>query len=140
MSATSRERGFAAITAIFIVVVLGGLGVAMLVFSSNQQRTAAFDIAATYALQSARAGIEFGTYQALRNGACAPSTSLAPAGTLSSYPVTVTCTSSPHTEGATLITVYEIAATACNRAACPAAADATYVQRQLRATVGTPSP
>lgn len=135
-----RPRGFAAITAIFIVVVLGAMGVAMLVFSSAQQRTAAFDIAGTYALQSARAGIEFGAYQALRNSSCAPSTSLTPAGTLSGYPVTVACASSSHTEGATTVTVYEITATACNRAACPAAPDATYVQRQLRATLGTPGP
>ena len=135
-----RSRGFAAITAIFIVVVRGALGVAMLVFSSAQQRTAAFDIAATYALQSARAGIEFGAYQALRNASCVPSTSFIPAGTLSAYPVTVGCVATTHTEGATTVTVYEITATACNRASCPAVPDATYVQRQLRATLGTPGP
>jgi MSHA biogenesis protein MshP len=135
MSAMFRRRGFAAITAIFIVAVLGTLGVAMLVFSGGQQRAAAFDISATYALQSARAGIEFGVYQALQSGACAGSTSLTPGGTLSKYPVTVTCASGIHNEGGPDITVYEIIATACNRATCPAAADATYVQRQLRATV-----
>lgn len=126
--------------AIFIVAVLSALGVAMLVFSASQQRTAAFSASGIYATQSARAGIEFGAYQALKNGLCPATTNLAPSGTLASYPVTVTCVSTAHTEGATAVTVYEIVATACNRPSCPAAADATYVQRQLRALVANPAP
>lgn len=138
--APAKPNGFAAITAIFIVVVLAGLGMAMLVFSGAQQRTAAFDIQGTYAFQSARAGVEFGVYQALRNGVCAASTSLTPGGTLASYPVQVGCASTVHTEVSTTVTIYEITATACNRPVCPGAPDATYVERQLRATVATPGP
>jgi hypothetical protein len=37
----------------------------------------------------------------------------------------------------TPINVYDITATACNRAACPGVADATYFERQLRITVGS---
>jgi MSHA biogenesis protein MshP len=139
-SGSRPGRGFAAIAAIFILVVLAVLGVTMVIFASGQQRTSAFDIQATYAFQSAKAGIEFGVYQALRSSACAASTNLTPSGTLAPYPVNVGCTSTTHTEVATVVTIYEITATACNRAACPGAVDAGYVERQLRATVATPAP
>ena len=53
------QRGFAAITAIFLVVVLAALGGFMLSFSNTQQLTAAQDIRGSRAYWAARSGIEW---------------------------------------------------------------------------------
>lgn len=54
------QRGFAAIAAIFLVVVLAALGGFMLTFSNTQQLTSAQDIQGTRAYWAARAGLEWG--------------------------------------------------------------------------------
>ena len=53
------QRGFAAITAIFLLVVLAALGGFMLSFSNTQQLTAAQDIKGSRAYWAARSGIEW---------------------------------------------------------------------------------
>lgn len=135
-SATSPS-GFAAITALFIVAVLAGLGAVLMTVFTAQVRSSAFDVLGTYAYQAARAGIEYGAYQALKNSTCA-STALTMSGTLAPFKVQVDCVSGgSQNEAGTTVDTYRITATACNRAACPGTADATYVERQLRITVGT---
>jgi MSHA biogenesis protein MshP len=145
-----RNAGFAAIAAIFILVVLAGLGVVMVTLSTTQQRSAAFDIQGVQAYQAARAGIEFGAYRTLTTGGlvaandCAPAIGAAPATPSTSFPlngytVNVSCSGTSHAEVVTVppINIYNITVTACNRAACPGVADATYVERELRVTVGS---
>ena len=132
-------RGFAAVVAIFILVALAVLGTALVTIFSGQQRSSAFDSLGIRAYQAARAGIEFGAYQALHNNACA-NTSFALPGTLAGFTVSVQCASTAHSELATSTTMYRITATACNRASCPANADATYVERELRVVVGSAAP
>lgn len=140
-STTCRERGFAAIAGIFILVALALLGVYLTGIFSGQQRTLAFDVLGAKALQSARAGVEIGMYEALRNASCPASTTVALGGALAGFSVRVQCQSTSHVEVAPPpIVVYQITATACNRAACPGTADASYVERELRATVGAPPP
>ena len=138
LTRSRRANGFAAVAAIFVLVVLGGLGVVLVTVFGSQQRSSAFDWLGTQAYQAARAGIEYGSYQALTSGICAANTPLVLPGSLASFRVTVTCAATVHTEGGATVTTYELASTACNRAACPSAApDATYVEREVRATVGT---
>ncbi len=134
------SRGFAAIVAIFILVVLAALGVVLVTISSAQHRESAFDSLGLQAYQSARAGIEFGLHQALRNASCAAATSFAMPGALSAFTVRVECASTAHTEVASTVNVYQITATACNRPVCPGTADATYVERQLRVVAGSTAP
>ena len=126
-----KARGFAAIVAVFILVVLGGFGAVLVTVFSGQQRSSAFDSLGIQVYQAARTGIEVGAYQATVGASCA-NTSFA----LGALTVNVQCTSTAHTEAAQTITIYEITSTACNGSACPASADGvTYVERQLRATV-----
>jgi MSHA biogenesis protein MshP len=133
-------RGFAAVAALFVLVVLAGLGVALVTLSSAQQRSSAFDALGSQAFQSARAGIEIGMYQALRNDACT-NTTVALGGALSAFSVQIECTITLHVEVAPPATrLFHITATACNRASCPAASDATYVERQLRVVVAGTAP
>jgi MSHA biogenesis protein MshP len=136
-----RARGFAVVAVLFIIVVLAALGVTLVTISAGQQRGQAFDALSIKAYQAAKAGIEFGVYQAVRNGNCA-TTTFALAGNLAGFSVQVQCTSTSHTEVVAVpaITVYQITATGCNRGACPGTADATYVERQLRSTVSSTTP
>lgn len=54
------QHGFAAIAAVFLVVVLAALGAFMLTFSNTQQLTSAQDVQGTRAYWAARAGLEWG--------------------------------------------------------------------------------
>ena len=128
-----KARGFAAIVAVFILVVLGGFGAVLVTVFSAQQRNSAFDSLGIQAYQAARTGIEVGAYQATNGAGCAN------AGfQLDSMRVDVQCVASTHDEAAQTVNVFEITVTACNRTACPANADGvTYVERQLRATVAS---
>ncbi len=135
-----RSRGFAAIVAVFILVVLGLLGAAMVTIGSAQQRSSAFDALGARAMQAARAGMEVGTYEAVRNDSCVNAT-IALGGALSGFSVSLQCNLTSHTEVAPpAIRMFHLVATACNRASCPAAADATYVERQVRGVVTSAAP
>jgi MSHA biogenesis protein MshP len=149
-----KAAGVALVTAIFLLVVLAGLAVAVVSLTVSQQTSSALDIQAARAYQAARTGIEWALYQALQGGAGTPSANLGcaagasysfamPAGTsLSSFTVTVNCsapatalgdgTASDPTAGH-----FIIRATACNQpsgGACPNAAPGTdYVQRVITA-------
>lgn len=87
------QRGFSLISAIFLLVMMSGLGVAILTVFTVQQASSAMDVQGARAYQAGRAGIEWGLYQQLQQQSCAATTSFAlPAGsTLSSFTVTVTC-------------------------------------------------
>jgi MSHA biogenesis protein MshP len=129
------QRGFSIVSAIFLLVVLAFLGTAMVTFSVNQQQTAALDVAGERAYQAARAGIEWGAFQALQNGVCAANTNLAPlAGTLSGFSVTVTCaaTAASEVSAATgIVTVYDLTSTASQ--GTPGQPD--RVERQVQASI-----
>jgi len=77
--ALARQEGFTLISMVFILVVLAVLGAAMAKFSMRQQLGSASELAAARAMQSANAGLEWASFQLLRNppppsaGAC-PST------------------------------------------------------------------
>jgi len=154
-----RARGSAIIVAIFLLVALATLGAFIVSITSSQQIGSAYDIEGARAYQAAHYGSEWGVYQVLK-GACsggdfcalcqaasyaAPtSTNLSGlAGSLSGFTVTVSCGSSPYTEGGNPVRVYQITANACNQpngGACPNTADATvagvgYVERRLSLTV-----
>ncbi len=136
----SRARGFAAVAAVFVLVVLAGMGVALVTISSAQQRSSAFDALGSQAYQAARAGIEVGMYQAVRNDACA-NTTFALTGALAAFSVQLQCSVTSHVEVVAPATrLFHITATACNRTSCPGTADATYVERQLRVVVAGTAP
>lgn len=129
----STQRGFAIVTAIFLVVVLAALGAFMLTFSTVQHITSAQDVQGTRAYQAARTGIEWGAYQVLRNSSCTPSTSLTAGGTQTGFSITVQCNLFPATtEGGNTVNMYQITSTASQGTL----GSATYVERQLQATIG----
>jgi MSHA biogenesis protein MshP len=135
---------------IFVLVVLTALGAALANIAMRQQLGSAAEVDAVRALQAARAGLEWGAFQVLRNPAppaaapaCFSDTSFSPAG-LNSFTVTVSCTRTPTTgtvsDGTTTLVFYQLVANACNgpgSSACPATGSPTrtYAERQLTWTV-----
>ena len=133
------QRGFSLITAIFLLVVLASLGAVMMTFFTAQQQSSALDVMGSRAYQAARAGIEWGAYQVLRNDSCAAPTPLpALGGTLSPFTVTVGCITTSHDEGTRTaatsnpVQVYLITATA-KYGVTPGSAD--YVERQMQVNI-----
>lgn len=129
------QRGFGIITAVFLLVVLAGLGVAMVSLSTVQHTTSALDVQGARAYQAARAGIEWGLYRKLRENACAATSNFAvPAS--GGFTVTVRCTL---TTGPGALQRYQLVSTACNQplngVCSPASAsnNSDYVQRMVQA-------
>ncbi|WP_229723902.1 pilus assembly PilX family protein [Oxalicibacterium solurbis] len=58
-------RGFSLVSAIFLLIVLAALGVAMVTISTTQHQSSSLDIEGVRAYQAAKAGIEWGVYQKL---------------------------------------------------------------------------
>lgn len=113
-----------------MIAVLGTFAVTL---STTQQQSAALDVQGTRAYQAARAGIEWGAYQVLRNSSCIATTTLAALpNTLANFTVTVECTSiGPITEAGAPVTMYQLTSTAKQGAA----ATPSYVDRQMTVTI-----
>jgi Tfp pilus assembly protein PilX len=79
-----RQQGFSLVTAIFLLVVLAGLGAVMATFFTNQQQSSALDVMGSRAYQAARAGIEWAVYD----------TTVLKTGTLTSTTASATVTGS----------------------------------------------
>lgn len=79
--APSRTRGFAIVSAIFLLVVLAALGAFVVSVSTTQNITFAQDVQGARAYQAAHAGIEVGIAKWLSTSAdsanCAPASSVA---------------------------------------------------------------
>jgi len=128
-----RQRGFALVTAIFLLVVLGALALFMLSLSGTQHFTSTWGILGARAHYAALSGIEWGAWQAVNGGACNGNPTVAPGGP-AVFTVTVTCTSSPHEELGVTSTVWVIDATAQSGSL----GSPGFVQRQQRIAVLTP--
>jgi MSHA biogenesis protein MshP len=110
---STRQSGVGLVTAIFLLVVLAGLSVAMVSLFTSQQASADLDLQGARAYQAARAGIEWGLYQRMRNGSCNYSDSsvdMSNGGSLSGFRVFVSCTQ-PSTNAMAPTTIVSVA---CN--------------------------
>lgn len=139
-----RQAGVGLVTAIFLLVVLAGLGVASVTLFTSQQASANLDLEGAKAYQAARAGIEWGLYEQLRHGRCAASSSFGfpVASVLGSFRVTVGCTAIDELKNAdgNAVMRWRIRAVACNQAvdgACGGQApnNPDYVQRRLEVEI-----
>jgi MSHA biogenesis protein MshP len=76
------QRGFSLVSAIFLLVVLAVLGVAMVSFSTMQNQSQALDVMGSRAYQAAQAGIEWAAYTILATSPVVPGGTVIPAGEL----------------------------------------------------------
>jgi MSHA biogenesis protein MshP len=130
------ERGFAAIAAIFLLVVMAALGGFMLTFSNTQQLTSAQDLKGSQAYWAARAGLEWGMgsviRQASRTAAC-PTTDTNLTGFDGGFTVDVTCERKVYTEGVKKIKIFSLTSTANSVAAEPG--NVGFIERSVSASI-----
>lgn len=126
----SPQQGFAAIAAIFLLVVLAGLGAFMLTFSNTNQLNSAKDVQGSRAYWAARAGVEWGVATALGTPATCPATS-APSP-LEGFTLTVVCTRQTYTEGPTTVIIFNFTATATSGGAVGSVG---YVERSVSGSI-----
>lgn len=138
LSVVRQQRGFALVSAIFILVILAALGGFVVTVSTTQSASQGLDIQGSRAYQAARAGIEWGAYQVLASPpSCQPNTNVALGGTLTDFALTVSCTALPtppalpYVEGANNVVVYQLISTAT----FAAIGSPDYVERRIESTI-----
>ncbi|MCJ8168413.1 hypothetical protein [Atopomonas sediminilitoris] len=108
-----REQGFSLVAAMFLMIVVASVVIAMARLSANQSATGSLLIQQARAYQAARAGLEWGIYQALNGGGCTGTPTMT--GSLSEYSVSVTCTPTGYTgDDGNPLTIYRLSAAAQN--------------------------
>jgi len=133
------QQGFSIVSAIFLLVVLSFLGVAMTTFSTAQNQSAAMDVMGSRAYQAARAGVEWAAYHVANAsgawGGCAAGMPVVVAGDLAPFsPVTVNCSAAAYLEGATTIQIYDVSAVAQTTGSV--AGNPDFVQRIISVKLG----
>ncbi len=137
-----RAAGVGLVTAVFLLVVLAGLGLVAVSVATSQRATSTMDEQGARAYQAARAGVEWGAYQVLRLEQCPTQSFALPGGSvLAAFTVTVQCRlihdlEPANGENPTALDRWVITSTACNMpagGACPnaAATSVEYVQRVI---------
>lgn len=108
--------GFALVPALFLLVIVGALGLVAVRVGTGQERTVVMGLLQARALSAANSGIEWGAYLALNpnSPSCAASTTLTlTEASLTGFSVVVTCAATTFTDGAGLSkNSYVISATA----------------------------
>ena len=125
-----RQRGFAAIAALFVLVVLAALGALMVSISSSQQITAAQDINGSRAYWASRAGLEW----ALGSLAVAPAACPTPPGgfSIEGFSIAMSCTRNTFDEAGVTRVIYSLGARASSGGAAGAVG---FVERSVSASV-----
>jgi MSHA biogenesis protein MshP len=121
----AQPRGFAAISAVFLLVVLAGLGAYMLSLSNVQQMASAQDVLGTRAYWAARAGLDWGMASA---SAQCP---MPGRFELDGFTVQVSCSQRTFIDGPETVSILTFESQATNNAAVGSAA---YVERSLSAS------
>jgi MSHA biogenesis protein MshP len=142
--ARSSQRGLGAIAIVILLVLLASLAAAVVRLANTQLVGSAQELGAARAAQAARAGIEWGLYQAFKGSwtTCAGASQTLDLSTDLGMRVTVACGSSLFNEGLTqdgavqTVRIYTLNAVACNgTGSCPDASRATgpaYVERRMQ--------
>jgi MSHA biogenesis protein MshP len=140
-----RQAGFGAMAAVFVLVILATLAAAVARLGWTQQTSFSQDLLSAKANQAARAGLEWGMYQALKGTwtSCSAASQTLDLRSEMDMWVTVTCDHDSFNESETSggaavpVKVYTVTAVACNgTASCPdntAAVTTYYVERKQQA-------
>ena len=128
-----HARGFGLVAALFLIIVVTLVVIAMARLSAVQHGSNSLAIQQARAYQAARAGLEWGISRAFNAGSCtAASPSLANSG-LAEFTVNVTCTVNSYTDNeGNPVQIFRMTATAQN--GTPGGRP-DYAYRQLTAVV-----
>lgn len=119
--------GFAAIAALFLLVVLAALGAFMVSFSNTQHLTSAQDVQGSRAYWAARAGLEWGIASAASGCPGSPTVL-----TIDAFTVTVTCTQASYSDSE-LINIFSF--TSVSILTGIGVGSASYVERSVSAKI-----
>ena len=106
----STQRGFAAIAAVSLVVILAAFGAFMVSFSNTQQLNSAQDVQGSRAYWAARAGLEWAiASQGVGATACWSTT---PPASIDGFNLAISCAPSSFTEGTATVYVFRLSSVA----------------------------
>lgn len=129
------QHGFAAIAAIFLVLVLAALGGFMLTFSNTQQLTSAQDVQGSRAYWAAQAGLEWAIAAISAAPAQCPDaapTLVAGPTLIESFTIQIRCSQNAYAEGGTTKIIYTFE----SRASVGGAVGSVgFIERSLSATM-----
>ncbi len=140
----TRQRGLGAIAIVLLLVLLAAMAAAVVRLANHQQLGSAQEQGAARAAQAARAGLEWGLYQAFKGSwtTCAGTSQALDLSADLGMRVTVSCSSAVFNEGESApgtpqtVRVYTLDAVACNGSTtCPDAslvATPGYVERRMQ--------
>ena len=123
------QRGFAAIAAVFLVLVLAALGAYMVSVSNTQQLNAAQDIQGSRAYWAARAGLEW-AIASVPPGSTACWATVPPAA-IDGFTLAVSCSLTSFTEGAATVYIFRLT----SRASFGGVGSVGYVEREVSASL-----
>lgn len=126
-----KKNGFAAISAIFLIVVLAALGGFMLTFSNTQQLNSAQDLQGSKVYWAARGGLEWAISSVQSSSAACPAAGVAPAS-IDGFTITITCTRKTYTEGSSTVVIFSLESKANSNAAVGSVG---YVERSVTASI-----
>lgn len=113
------QNGFAAITAVFLIVVLAALGGFMLTVSTTQQLTSAQDIQGSRAYWAAQGGLEWAMATVSASAPVAPALLplptcplSAPPSSLDGFTLIITCSSQTYSEAANTVNIFRLTSVA----------------------------
>lgn len=137
------QQGFAAIAAIFLVVILAALGAFMLTFSNTQQLTSAQDLQGSRAYWAARAGLEWGIGSVVASTSTPPACPTSPTASTTTLPttfdggftVTVTCTRTDFTEASVAANRFIFQFTSIAATTGGTVGSIGYIERSLSASM-----
>jgi MSHA biogenesis protein MshP len=103
-----RSRGFAAVAAMFLLVVLAALGGFMVSFSNTQQLTATQDLQGTRAYWAARAGLEWALGAIAADRTACPAPKPATVDTGFSFTLVIDCSVRNYLENGVAVRIFAI--------------------------------
>ena len=139
-----KQRGFAAIAAIFMVVGLAALGGFMITFSSAQQLSSVQDQLGSRAYWAARAGLDWGIASTVASAPAACPTSPSTLA-VDNFSVVATCAAQTYTEAGNTVTIFSYTSVATVAPipnadtppifTAPAVGSLGYIERSLSASM-----
>lgn len=127
----SLQRGVSILSAVFMLLLFGALAAYMARFTGTASITSAQDVQGSRAYLVAEAGVEWGLYRVMRDGACDSGDLPAPLG---DFTITITCTETgPFNEAGGTFRIYRVLSRA--RTTGVNVGSPAFVEREVSATV-----
>lgn len=143
MSPIVKNKGFALPSALFLLVILTMLGAGLFLMNGYFQKNSIYDTLDAKAYLSAKAGLEYGLYQANKNATCnnVSQTISMTDPYFQGFKFTYTCNASTSDEAGNIVTYYTVSSVGCytTGAQCPDSSTKPstedYAEKSLTATL-----